>query len=408
MDGPVKELWLAKLNADVSRRRFLRGVGGLSVLTVLSPAAILAACSTAKSSSAPTAAPSAAASAAPPAKLGGVLNWLGYDGEQAETVAKPFLTANGITIQPTFLGQADEALTKFQTGGRGQMDIVSANKDFQRTVLEAGTEFMAPLDMSRIPNAAGLFPAFKVAPWVVKDGKQYTVPLIWGDEPCIYNPKKWDGVPAKYTDFADAKYKGELVLLDDAFGNIWLFSKSLNMPEPQRLTQKQLDDVIAAMLKVKPNIVAFGSSLGDMVDIMVRGDASMGLGGWAGQLPMASAKGVTLQIASPSTDGTFFWSDAYSIMLDAPNIDNAYAFINYMMSPEASAAIASELGSACTIEAAFALLKPEDQKLFPYDIVRRPDGGVLNTQIVLPPQKDDGDIVGAAKWAKAWEQFKLA
>ena len=84
--------------------------------------------------------------------------------------------------------------------------------------------------MARIPNAAGLFPAFKDAPWLTKDGKTYGIPMIWGDEPCVYDPKKWDAMPAKYTDFADPKYKGELVLLDDPFGNIWLFAKSLGMP----------------------------------------------------------------------------------------------------------------------------------------------------------------------------------
>jgi hypothetical protein len=51
-------------------------------------------------------------------------------------------------------GAADDALTQFQTGGRGQMDLMASNKDFQRGVLEAGIELMAPLDMTRIPNAA--------------------------------------------------------------------------------------------------------------------------------------------------------------------------------------------------------------------------------------------------------------
>ena len=40
--------------------------------------------------------------------------------------------------------------------------------------------------------------------------------------------------------------------------------------------------------------------------------------------------------------------------------------------------------------------------------VRDPSGGVLNTQIVVPPQQANGDIVGAAAWSKAWEQFKLS
>ncbi len=418
MDGPIRDVLNARLNADMSRRRFIRGVGGLTALTVLGPSALIAACSGpagsaagsagASASTAPGSGPSTAPSPVASVKLGGQLNFIGYDGEQAENVAKPLLQANHITLHSTFMGQTDEALTKFQTGGRGQMDIMSNNKDFQRSILDAGLEFMMPLDMSRIPNAAGLWPAFKNAPWVVHDGKTYTVPLIWGDEPCIWDPKKWTGVPAKYTDFSDPKYKGELVLLNDAFGNIWLFAVSLGMPTPNRLTQAELDEVVKAMTKVKPNIVAFGASLGDMVDIIVRGDASMGLGGWAGQIPIAKAKGVDLVVGSPSVDGTFYWCDSYSIAVDAPNLDNAYAFIDYVMKPESSAAIAAELFSGCTIEAGFDHMEKPVRDLFPYDIVRDPSGGVLNTQIVIPPQKDDGNIVGQAAWTKAWDAFKLA
>ena len=370
-----------------TRSRFVASVAGLAILAMLSTGVVVA---------------------QDEPELGGTLNFLGYEGEEATEIAADFLSENGITMQPSYVGAADEALTRFQTGGRGQMDIMAANKDFQRSVLDAGIEFMIPLPTDRIPNAAGLWPAFQVAPWVVRDGVMYTVPLIWGDEPVIYNPEKWDGVPDRYSDFADPKYAGEVVMLDDPFTNIWLFAKTLGFEDPSRLTQEQLDQVVEAMLLVKPNVVAYGASLGDMVDIMVRGEASMGIGGWAGQIPLAAEKGVELKVQSPAVDGTFFWSDAYSIALDAPNVDNALAFIDFMMTPEANAAIASALGSAVTIEAAYDLLSPEDQALFPYDVVRAEDGGVLNTQIVIPPQEPEGDIVGTGEWADAWQVFKLS
>ena len=34
-------------------------------------------------------------------------------------------------------------------------------------------------------------------------------------------------------------------------------------------------------------------------------------------------------------------------------------------------------------------------------------GGILATQVVSPPQNDDGDVVGVAKWQKAWQNYKL-
>ena len=419
MDDPVEDLLGAKLRQQIlTRRRFLKGVGGASMLTVLggTSSAFLAACNPAATTSpggsaAATASAAASATAAASASvapsLGGALNFIGYDGEDARNVAKPFFEQYGITMNPTFIVDAFEPLTRFKTGARGQLDIISDNKDFQRTVLSSGEELFQPLDLSRIPSAAGLFPAFDHAPWLTKDGQVYGIPVIWGDEPCVYNPTKWGGVPAKYTDFADPKYKGELVLADDPIANTWLFAKSLGFSEPNRLTQAQLDDTIKAMLKIKPNVVTLSPTLGDQADVLIRGDASMAIGGWAYQIVLAAEKGVTLASASPATDGTYLWSDAYAIAVDAPNADNAYAFIEYMSSPESNAAIAAELGSAATIAKALDVMDPNAKSLYNYDIVSTANGP-LATQTVSPPASDDGDIVGVPKWQKAWEDYKLA
>jgi spermidine/putrescine transport system substrate-binding protein len=380
----VRDFLERKLRADVGRRRFIQGAGGLATLTVLG-------------------APAARAQ-----ELGGTLNFLGWDGENGANVAKPFLEQHNIQMQASFQSAADEALTRFNTGSRGAMDILTPNKDFQKAILDSGVELFQPLDLARIPTAAGLFPAFKDAPWLAKGGQTYGIPIIWGDEPCVFNPAKWEAMPPKYTDFADPKFEGELVLLDDPFGNIWLWATSLGMPTPNRLTQAQLDQVLEAMLKIKPNVVTMGASHGDMADVLIRGDASIGVGGWAYQTLIAKDQGVHLVVGSPSVDGTFFWSDAYAIAVDAPNIDNAYAYIDFMTKPESNAALATELGSGCTVEAAFDIIDPSVRDIYPYDNVRQPGGGILGTQVVVPPQDPDGEIVGAASWVEAWQTFKAS
>jgi spermidine/putrescine-binding protein len=145
-----------------------------------------------------------------------------------------------------------------------------------------------------------------------------------------------------------------------------------------------------------------------MADVLVRGDASIGLGGWAYQLIIAKQKGVTLVLGNPVDDGTFYWSDAYTIAVDAPHPDNAYAFIDFVTSAESNAALATELGSGATVEKAFDLMTPEARDIYNYETVRKPDGGVLGSQIVVPPQTADGDIVAASAWVEAWQTFKAS
>ena len=341
-------------------------------------------------------------------ELGGDLNFIGWADEDGPAVARPFLEANGITMNATYVSGAEDPLTAFNTGQRGQMDIIAYNKDFGNSVLNAGIELFQPLDLSRVPNAAGLFPALQTAEWAARDGQTYGLPLIWGDEPLVYDPVTWtpEDLPAKYTGFSDPKFAGELTMVDDPVANTWLWAKSLGHAEPARLTQAQLDEVIDVMAETKPNVVAFATHLGDQADILIRGDASIAIGGWAFQKVLAAEQGVELAIGLPEEDGTYYWADAYALAVDAPNECNAYAFMDFMMDAENNAAMATALGSGATIADAVQHLDEETASLYDYSIPQDPDS-VLGTQVVFPPAEDDGDIVGFAAWNAAWQDFKL-
>ena len=162
-------------------------------------------------------------------ELGGDLIFHGWAGEDGPDVAAPFLDENGITVQATYVATAEDPLTAFNTGQRGQMDLIAYNKDFGNSVLDADIELFQPLDLSRIPNAEGLFPALKSADWVARDGEVYGIPLVWGDEPLVYNPEVWsaEDIPAKYTGFSDPKWAGELTMVDDPVANTWLWARAL-------------------------------------------------------------------------------------------------------------------------------------------------------------------------------------
>src|SRR5207249_10267955 len=99
MPGTMKEFARRvlnhKLNAKVSRRTLLQGAAGLVSVTALGGGTFRA--------------------RADEAKLGGPLNFFGYDGEQAQNVAKPFLEKNEIQLNASFAGAADETLTRFNT-----------------------------------------------------------------------------------------------------------------------------------------------------------------------------------------------------------------------------------------------------------------------------------------------------
>jgi spermidine/putrescine-binding protein len=332
----------------------------------------------------------------------GELVFVGWQGEDDPQAAAEFTTAAKVRIRSSYVASGDELLTRLRMGGAGSIDVVSQNKDYIPLSIRAG--FLEPLDLHKIPNAAGLFPVLATAPWVQSGGHTYAVPLAWGDSPLVWDPRKWEGPPSTYAELASAKYKGALTCLDDAYSVLWLFSSSLGHPDPARITQAQLDETVKLARAVRKNIVLIGS-FGDATDVIVRGDASMAFSGWEMMVNIAARKGVVLKSGLTTKDRGFLWADAYSIPKGARNIEQAHAFINHMLSPRSNAMLASRLGSAGVSEAALKLMQPSSSGGYNYEMVRGAGARLMHLS-VLPPLAPEGDVVGIAAWRKAWQEFK--
>jgi spermidine/putrescine transport system substrate-binding protein len=382
----------------LTRRALLRRMGG-TALAVAAGGNVLAACG-GTSSQPPTSAGGT---------VGGSLKFLGISGEDGAAVAKPFLTKHHVTMQASYAVDLDSELTKLKTGGTSQFSVLTIPKDTAQRAQEL--DFVRPLDLDRLHNFKKLFPALQTAPWITSGGKTYGFPLIWGSEPCVYNPKNWNGMPPKYTDFADKKFHGALNTLDEPYGNQWLVARSLRLGQNgnyNRLTQAELNKVRDAWIAIRPNIEAWAQTYGDQTDLLVRGETSIALNSWQALLAFGKQKGVKLAYASPGDDGTYYWSDSYFITSQAPNAATAYAYIDYMTTPESNAKMAVALQSGATMPAAVKLLPGGSIPTgYDYSLVE----SHLNAnfvKVILPPETQEGDIVGQAAWVKSWEQVKAA
>lgn len=341
--------------------------------------------------------------------VGGALNFLGISGEDGTAVAKPFLKKYGVTLKASYAVDLDSELTKLATGGTSQFNVLTIPKDTAQRAEQAG--FVQPLDLARLSHFKEVFPALQSAPWITNGKKTFGIPLVWGSEPCVYNPKIWKGMPPKYTDFADKKYRHALNSLDEPYGNQWLLARSLRLGQNgdyTRLTQAQLNKVRDAWIAIKKNVVSWAVTYGDQTDLLVRGESSIALNSWQALLAFAKPKGVTLAYASPADDGTYYWSDSYFITSHGSNIDTVYAYLNYMTSPESNAKMATALQSGCTATKAVPLLAANSiSKGYQYSLVANQLSANF-TKVILPPVQPVGDIVGQAAWVKSWEEVKAS
>ncbi len=322
----------------ISRRGFL-AAGGLSA-----GAAFLAACSsgTASPAAPTTAAPSAPGSAAPgtaapsasPVAVGKDLfmyNWSDY---VAPDNIEAFKAAFGIDnfTYDTFASN-DELLTKLQGGATGQWDVSAPTAEFVPGMRDQG--FLQKLDMSRIPNAQYIDAAFKGLWWDPTD--EWQLPKDWGTTGIAVRTKIVTEPVTTWKEFLDIapKYSGRIVIVDSP-GDVFVAplkarGHSLNSTDPAELEQARQD-----LLALAPHVLALDSD--QYAKKLETEEAVLGLV-WTGNvLPMRDVPETADTVYNIPTDGTLFWLDTWVILADAPHLDAAYAFLNFIHDPMVQAA----------------------------------------------------------------------
>ena len=260
-----------------------------------------------------------------------------------------FTEMTGVNIQINAFGSNEEMLAKLQAGGTGWDVFVPTNYTISNYV---ELDLIQELDLSRLPNydASANNPRF-AGPATV-NGKVYCVPKNWGTTGFVVNTKKIDSGPKSWKDFFDVTMgagSGHTIVHDYQLttigGALCALGYSFNSIDANELAEAE-----ALLIESKPHLFAITS---DYQPGMRSGDGWMSIC-WNGD-------GTQLKNDLPemdyviATDGGEIWTDFYAIPKDAPHLDAAYAFINFMQDPYVQAREASVHGYAPADSRAIAL-----------------------------------------------------
>jgi spermidine/putrescine transport system substrate-binding protein len=326
-----------------------------------------------------------------------MLGWQGYDDKKGRA---PFEKAGG-KLQVTYIGNNDEILTKLRGGALGTYDVVTPSAGFLPALVQA--DLLQPLDYTKLPNSKGYFPFFNKPKWNTFGGHTWGAPIQWGDAPMVYRTDLVPNPPNSWFRLADPKYKGLVAMWDDGFGHIVVMAHALKFSPPNRLTEAQLKRATDELIKIRKNSRVVAPSLGDLADILARGDAAITTESWEGVAMFVRQKGKPASWKSPK-EGSWGWNDQYAIPKKAPNPEGAYAFINTMISATSNASISNTTISGTPVKDAVKHLNPTAKKLFNYGQV----GTALRTLgfYPLPPLKREGKIMSYPDWNDAWAKVK--
>ncbi len=275
-----------------------------------------------------------------------VYNWDTYIGE---TTLDDFTDATGISVRYDLYSSNDEMFAKLREGNPGYDVIFPSNNFVERMIV---ANMLQPLDHAKLPNIVNVEPRF--ADPGFDRGLKHSVPYFWGTQGIGYRKSK--AAPTKWADIMlPNEHKGRISLLNDT-DIIRMGLKYLGYS----LNSKNKDEVTAAaeaLIKAKPNIKAFAPDTGQ--DLLISGEVDLCME-WSGDISQVILEDDDLAYVVPE-EGALLWVDNLAIPKGAPHLDNAHAFINYILDGKVHADIASQIHFACPNAAALPLIPAEDR-----------------------------------------------
>ena len=294
---------------SVSRRHFL-GVTGLGLATAVLGGAM------------PGLRPRKAYAA-----LSGTVNFTTWPSYFAQENLDNFTKETGVKINVAVFGSNEEMLAKLQAGSTG-WDVFVPTNYTNSTYKDLG--LIEPLDLARLPNYDVTTQEQRFTAEGIIDGNTYAVPKDWGTTGFVYNAKAMPQKPTTWKEFWDLTQKectGRVMVHDyqlTTIGNaLKYFGYSFNSNDP-----KELADAEKLLIACKPHLFGINS---DYKPSLISGDAWMSVC-WTGDA-------VQMQRDQPEMtyvlckEGGEIWSDFYAIPKGAPNLDAAYALIDYLLVP---------------------------------------------------------------------------
>jgi putrescine transport system substrate-binding protein len=144
--------------------------------------------------------------------------------------------------------------------------------------------------------------------------------------------------------------------------------------DPQSTAAEDFEAATEMMMAVRDTVRYFHSS--QYISDLANGEICVAVG-WSGDVLQAAERAdeagrdVNVWYAIPE-EGAMQWFDMLAIPADAPNPENAHAFINFIMKPETAAAITNYVWFPNANAAAFELVDEairEDPAIYPTDEV---------------------------------------
>jgi len=264
------------------------------------------------------------------------LNALVWCDHSDPNLLKPFEDANGVKVNVKEFEGTGAGLAIVDQSQPGDWDVMVIDSIDVRRGVEKG--LFEPLAEDQLPFA-DMFAEVTMDAATKIDGKRYGVTEKFGYNTIGFNNQKVDPADMqKMSSLWDPKYKGRIAIYDYYLPVIGMAALAAGKKTAE-LTADDLPAIKEVLLKIKANSKLVGEVTASQT-ALATGEVDVLVGGGEWVTAGLAKENSALDFSIPE-EGGILWSQSLAMFSASKNKDLALKFIQYVMSPEGQARLAT-------------------------------------------------------------------
>jgi len=299
--------------------------------------------------------------------------WSGYDDPG---FFPGYVKKHGANPQLPIFADEEEALLKMRAGG--VYDVVHPCNSNVGRWFDAGV--VQEIDTSRLSNWPDVFDSLKKFEGAQHGGKNYFVPVDWGNTSIIYRSDLVDIKEESWTLMWDQRYAGKLAMGGAAEETVAIAAIVAGAADPFNLTDAEVAKAKDLLLKQKPLLRFYWDSNTTVEQGLASGEL-VAATGWNSSAVALKKQGLAVKFMNPK-EGILTYCCGLVLAKGAPHVDAAYDLLDAMIAPDAGKWLIETQGYGHSNHKAFELV--EEKTLAERGLPRDPTS-FLNSGILFRP-----------------------
>ncbi len=250
-----------------------------------------------------------------------------------QAVLEGFSEETGIQVNYESYASNEEMLAKLLSGA-ASYDLIQPSEYVIEALIKE--KLLVPLDHAKLPNLKHIGQEYWSQPHDPK--LVYSVPYMQGTVGIVVNTAKVKDPIRGYGDVFQDKYKGRIVILDDAL-EIVTWALAMQGLGPDQVSKANLEKVRPTLAKWLPLVKVYDSD--SPKTALLGGDVDLGVV-WSGEAALLIQEQPDKFAYVLPAEGAHMFIDNLAIPKGARHVEAAHRFIDYVLRPDVSRKISQD------------------------------------------------------------------